>query len=304
MFVAIYSIFVFIFLGYFAKSMRMLGNRQGNILLGFLLNFALPSAILSGVYHSDISLELLGTLLGALCCSVAVGALSYIFVAKILRYSFLTSVTIAFLVTLHNTLFLGVPMVYGAVGLEASHKAIIFDQFCTGLPLAILTPILFSLSGKGRFSMRAVGARLFMNPLFLAMLDGFALRLLPFAIPEEIFAPIKALAACATPVALFAIGVQISFKDVKIEWKSSLIVLSFAMFVTPALYLASLHLLGTPITQNHQMALIEISMPPLISSAAVIARAGLNQKIALASIVLGIFVSAFTTPLWRYLSSL
>ena len=304
MLVAIYSIFVFIFLGYFARRMRMLGNRQGNILLGFLLNFALPSAIFKGVYHSSINLELVLTLLGALCCSLGCGALMYVLARKFFGCIQPVALTLAFLVTLHNTLFLGVPMVYGAVGLEASHKAILFDQLCTGLPLAILTPILMSLNGKGKFNIRAVLIRLFANPLFLSMLSGLALKFLPIEIPDDVFAPINALAACATPVALFAIGVQLNFKEVRTEWKNALLVLVFSMLITPALYLASLHILHIPISSDHQMALIELSMPPLISSAAVIARAGLNQKIAIASIVLGIALSALNVPLWKYLSCL
>ena len=106
MLVAIYSIFVFIFLGYFARRMRMLGNRQGNILLGFLLNFALPSAIFKGVYHSSINLELVLTLLGALCCSLGCGALMYVLARKFFGCIQPVALTLAFLVTLHKLSFL------------------------------------------------------------------------------------------------------------------------------------------------------------------------------------------------------
>ncbi len=306
MFVAIYSIFVFIFLGYFAKTMRMLGNKQGNILLGFLLNFALPSAIFNGAYHSEVSLELILTLLNALCCSLFSGVLFYFVALKILNRSKEIALAMAFLVILHNTLFLGIPMVRGALGEEAAHKAILLDQICTGIPLAILTPFLMSLSGKSPFRLRAIGVRLFQNPLFLAMISGFILKSLPFKIPDELFVPINALAACATPVGLFAIGVQLSFTSIKNEWRNSLIVLFVAMLFVPFVYFAYIQFLhyffDKQITDDMRMALIELSMPPLISSAAVIMRAGLNQNLAIASIVLGIIASAFITPLWHHLS--
>ncbi|RDU51865.1 AEC family transporter [Helicobacter sp. MIT 01-3238] len=304
MLVAIYSVLLFIALGYFAKRARMLGNRQGNILLGFLLNFSLPSAIFKGVYHSTLDVELMLSLFGALACSILGAVLVLCLALYVLRFGKEVAITMSFLTCLHNTLFLGVPMVEGALGSEAAHNAILFDQFCTGLPLAILTPIIMSLSGKGVFSARSVGIRLFQNPLFLAMLSGFALKALPFSLPQEIFAPIYALAACATPVALFAIGVQLSFGDVRLEWQKAGIILVVSMLVIPAIYLCSLHIFGVNINSNHKMALLESSMPPLISSAAVIARAGLNNKIAVASIVMGIFFSAITTPLWVHLSGL
>ena len=304
MLVAIYSILLFITLGYFAKRARMLGNRQGNILLGFLLNFALPSAIFKGVYHSQLDLELMLNLFGALGCSLLGGVLAYALALYALRFSKEVALTMAFLACLHNTLFLGVPMVEGALGKEAAHNAILFDQFCTGLPLAILTPIIMSLSGKGVFSAHSVLIRLFSNPLFLAMLSGFALKALPFNLPEELFAPIYALAACATPVALFAIGVQLSFSDARAEWQKAGIILIASMLVIPAFYLCALHIFSVSINDNHKMALLQSSMPPLISSAAVIARAGLNNKIAVASIVIGIFFSAITTPFWAFMAGL
>lgn len=304
MFVAMYSIFVFMSLGYFAKRMRMLGDRQGNILLGFLLNFALPSAIFTGVYHSNVSAELLGLFALAFLCNLLSAVLAFVFVSKILCFGFRTSITIAFLVSLHNTLFLGVPIVQGALGEQAAHKAIVLDQFCTGLPLAVLTPLLLSLSSKVKFRLLAVGIRLFANPLFLSMLSAFILKAMPFSVPELLFAPILALAACATPVALFAIGVQLRFDFLRLQWRKVLIILSFGMFVTPILYLGFLYLFGVQLQENHQIVLLEVAMPPLISAVAVIARAGLDSKLAISCIVAGVPIAAFSAPLWLYISHL
>lgn len=304
MFVAIYSIFVFMFLGYFANRVRLLGDRQGNILLGFLLNFALPSAIFTGVYHSSVSLELLGLFALALVCNLVAGALAFVFVSKILRFDFGTSLAMAFLVSLHNTLFLGVPIVQGALGEQAAHKAIVLDQFCTGLPLAVLTPLLLSLSSKTKFRIQSVLVRLFASPLFLSMLCAFVLKAMPFSIPEVLFAPILSLAACATPVALFAIGVQLRFDFLRLLWRKVLVVLGFGMFVAPLLYLAILRLFQVPLQEDHQMVLLEVAMPPLISAVAVIARAGLDSKLAISCIVAGVPIAAFSTPLWLYISHL
>lgn len=304
MLVAMYSVFVFMSLGYLAKKMRLLGDRQGNILLGFLLNFALPSAIFTGVYHSSVSLELLGLFALALVCNLVAGALAFVFVSKVLRLCFATALTIAFLVSLHNTLFLGVPIVQGALGEQAAHKAIVLDQFCTGLPLAVLTPLLLSLSSRAKFRLRAVGVRLFANPLFLSMLSAFVLKAMPFSIPELLFAPILSLAACATPVALFAIGVQLRFDFLRLQWVRVLVVLGFGMVLTPMLYLGFLYVFGIGVQEDHQMVLLEVAMPPLISAVAVIARAGLDSKLAISCIVAGVPIAAFSAPLWLYISHL
>lgn len=304
MLLALYGVFSFIGLGYLAKSLRMVGNKQSGILLGFLLNFALPAQIFNGIYHIELDFNLILILLTTLSCSLFGGIAMYIFAKKILKRERNTAVAMAFLSALGNTLFLGVPLVYGALGQEYSNKAILYDQICTAIPLAVLTPLIMSIGGKGAFTIRSVTIRLSSNPLFLALLAGLIFKFMPFSIDDWIFVPIKQLGACATPVALFAIGVQMSIGDIKTEWKNTSIVLFWGMIIVPALVFALITLSHIEITNNWRMALLESAMPPLISSAAVIMRAGLNNKIAVSSIAFGIFASAFTIPMWLWLSYL
>ena len=305
---ALYSIFVFIVLGYFAKQVRLFGNRQGNTLIGFLLNFALPAIIFYGVYHAELSFSLVGIFLLALFSSILVSTIAFILIYKVFNRPIELALTIGFLCILHNTLFLGVPIINGSLGEEASHKAILFDQFCTSIPLAVIAPLLISFAKKTSFKFSSISFQLIKNPLFVAMVAGFALRLVPLEIPDYLFAPIKALGACATPVALFAIGVQLSFSHVKKEWKYSLLALFFAMLVVPATYFSLMGSVGPifdlKMDKDFQMALIETSMPPLISSAAIIAKAGLNQKVAVSAIVIGICLSGVIAPMWLFVSNL
>ena len=59
MLLAMYSIFAFVFIGYLANILRLVGNKQSGILLGFLVNFALPAQIFNGTYHANVSLDFL-----------------------------------------------------------------------------------------------------------------------------------------------------------------------------------------------------------------------------------------------------
>ncbi|PAF53896.1 transporter [Helicobacter sp. 13S00482-2] len=304
MLLALYGVFSFIGLGYLAKFLRMVGNKQSGILLGFLLNFALPAQIFNGIYHIELDFKLILILLTTLSCSLVGGTAMYFFAKRILKRESNTAVSMAFLSALGNTLFLGVPLVYGALGQEYSNKAILYDQICTAIPLAIFTPLIMSIGGKGIFTIRSVTMRLSSNPLFLALLIGLAFKFMPFSINDWIFVPIKQLGACATPVALFAIGVQISIGDIKTEWKNTFIVLFWGMIVVPTLVFMVIIITKVEFTDTWRMALLESAMPPLISSAAVIMRAGLNNKIAVSSIAFGIFISAITIPTWLWLSYL
>ncbi|PAF41533.1 AEC family transporter [Helicobacter sp. 11S02596-1] len=302
MLLALYGVFAFIGLGYFAKTMRMVGNKQSGILLGFLLNFALPAQIFTGIYHVELDIKLIAIMLVALSCSLLGGVTMYFFAKKILKREAGTAIAMAFLATLGNTLFLGIPLIQGSLGQEYANKAILYDQICTAIPLATLTPLVMSFGGKGVFSFRAITMRLSQNPLFLALIAGLFFKLMPFSIGEWIFTPIKQLGASATPVALFAIGVQISLGDIKTEWKNTFFVLLWGMIIVPALMFAFMKASGVVINDTWRMALLESAMPPLISSAAVIMRAGLNNRIAVSSVAFGIFASALTIPFWLHLS--
>lgn len=304
MWLALYGVFAFIGLGYLAKSLRVLGNKQSGILLGFLLNFALPAQIFTGIYHVELDLNLIITMFTGLVSSIIGGGLMFLFAKKILKKDKNTAVTMAFLATLGNTLFLGVPLVNGALGQEYANKAILYDQICTSIPLATLTPLIMSLGGKGSFNIKGITTRLSQNPLFLALIVGFFFKFMPFKIEEWIFIPIKQLGACATPVALFAIGVQISISNIKTEWKNTFIVLFWGMILVPSLVFSFMYFSGSSINNDWRMVLMESAMPPLISSAAVIMRAGLNNKVAVTSVAFGIFLSALSIPTWLKLSYL
>ncbi|PAF52660.1 AEC family transporter [Helicobacter sp. 13S00477-4] len=304
MLLALYNVFAFIGLGYLAKSFRMVGNKQSGILLAFLLNFALPAQIFTGIYHVELDFDLILIMFIALICSIMSGIGMYFFAKKILKRDTNTAIAMSFLATLGNTLFLGVPLVQGALGQEYANKAILYDQMCTAIPLAILTPFIMSLGGKGNFTFRAIIMRLSQNPLFLALIIGLIFKTIPFPIKEWIFIPIKQLGACATPVALFAIGVQISLGDIKTEWKNTFFVLFWGMIIVPALVFCFIKLSGMDYNNDWRMALLESAMPPLISSAAVIMRSGLNSKIAVSSIAFGIFASSLSIPIWLELSYL
>lgn len=301
---AIYSVFVFLAIGYAAKQLRLVGNRQSGILLGFLLNFAIPAQIFSGTYHAQISLDFFWICLYGLMCNFIAACFAWM-IATYFKVDRNNKITICLLCALGNTLLLGYPLVEGALGKEAANQVVLFDQFVTGIPFAFIAPIVLSLGGKTRFSLLLVFRQLSRSPLFLALLSGFAIRLLPFSVPESLFAPINSLAKTAIPVALFSVGVQLSLRTI-LDWKLPALLLSIKMFVAPILMFSVILSLGS-LEKNDiswRMALLEVAMPPQISAIALVLRAGFDSKLALNAVAFGILISFITIPLWLWLSYL
>ena len=168
MILAMYSIFVFVFIGYLANVLRLVGNKQSGILLGFLVNFALPAQIFNGTYHANVSLDFLLVCLVALCVNCLAGICALL-IGKLFKLERGTLITICFMAMLGNTLYLGFPFVQGALGQTQANAVIIYDQFVTGIPFAFLAPILLSLNGKTKFSFLNVLKRLFKSPFVFSV---------------------------------------------------------------------------------------------------------------------------------------
>ncbi|RDU60913.1 AEC family transporter [Helicobacter sp. MIT 14-3879] len=298
MLLAMYSIFVFIFIGYAAKILRLVGNKQSGILLGFLLNFALPAQVFNGTYHAEINLAFLFMCLIALLCNIC-GTLILLLIGKLFRIDRESTIVLCLMGMLGNTLYLGLPIIKGALGEDYANQVVIYDQFVTGIPFAFLAPIMLSLGGKGVFSVSAVLVRLFKSPLFLSLLCGFAFRLIPFEIPKDLFVPLQSLAQTATPVALFAIGVQLELKGI-LDWKLTTLLLSVKMILAPLILFCFVHFVMGGFTNPWRMVLLEVAMPPLVSGVALALKAKLNGRLALNSVAFGLLASFMTIPLWLY----
>ena len=297
MLLAIYSVSVFIFIGYIAKLLRLVGNKQSGILLGFLLNFALPAQIFNGTYHAHIDIAFLYVCLISLLCSIS-GGVALFGIGKMLKLERNSILAMSFMGAFGNRLVLGLPIVNGALGESYANKVIIYDQIVTGIPIAFLAPLILSLNGKGIFSVRAITLRLFQSPLFLSLLFGLALKFLPLEIPDELFIPLKSLAQTATPVALFAIGVQMSLKSVKEEWRLTALLLFGKMIIAPLMLFIVVLVSFGGFNDLWRMALIEVAMPPVVSAGAIVIKAGLNAKLAVSAIAFGILLSFVSVPLW------
>jgi predicted permease len=80
--------------------------------------------------------------------------------------------------------------------------------------LVALTPLMMTLGGTdradGRAMARTIGREIFLNPLILATLAGFALSATGLALPGPVDALFSFLASAAVPGALFVVGLNLA----------------------------------------------------------------------------------------------
>ncbi|PBQ30294.1 transporter [Sphingobacteriaceae bacterium] len=196
---------------------------------------------------------------------------------------------------LSNTSFIGFPLIIAYFSEAEISIAIICDQ---------VTFILFSVfgiivavrsSGKSSLSFKEILKRLFTFPPLVGCIIALSIpKSTNLSLVEPVF---QMLAATVAPLALFSIGLQLSFKGWQEFIKPILSILTYKLFIAPALVLGLLLAFGLKGVPS-KIAVFEAAMPVLLSVSILVDRYNLNPKLANLIIGVSIVLSFFTTWFW------
>ncbi|AJC84900.1 AEC family transporter [Campylobacter peloridis] len=297
-FTPLFSIFCLLFGGYFAKKVNILKQKQARAFLDFAIVFALPCLIFERAYHLNFDFSLIVIILLALFCSL-LSALFCTLLALFFRFSKSTLVSIFLLSSFGNTLFVGIPIISGIY--QDSHflgEIILYDALATSLPVALLAPFIISLASEQKSNFLQNLKKVFTFPPFVALILGICFK--PIALAEFIFEPLRMLGSSATPIALFAIGLNLGFLSIKTSYKATFIVLFSKMILAPFMFLMFLKLLNFELNASAIIALLESAMPTMTMVAAMIMKAKLDTNLAVSAVAFGIVFAFISLPIWVY----
>ncbi|CAM4095208.1 AEC family transporter [Campylobacter armoricus] len=297
-FSSLFSIFCLLFGGYFAKKIKILKQKQARAFLDFAIIFALPCLIFERTYHLNFDFSLIMIILIGLFSSL-VSALFCTILAFFFKFSKSTLVSIFLLSSFGNTLFVGIPVVMGIY--KQSYflgEIILYDALATSLPVALLAPFIISLASEQKTSFFQNLKKIFTFPPFVALILGIVFKLIQ--LPEFIFEPLRMLGSSATPIALFAIGLNLGFSSITTSYKATSIVIFGKMILTPLIFLALLKLLNFELNSSSIIALLESAMPTMTMVAAMIMKAKLDTNLAVSSVAFGIVFAFISLPIWVY----
>jgi predicted permease len=196
---------------------------------------------------------------------------------------------------LGNTSFIGFPLILGYYGEHALPIAVISDQLSFIVMSTVGATMAMSNSNTGVISPAAVVRKLLQFPPFVAF---FAALILPRFIDISPALPLfNRLAVTLVPLALFSVGMQLSFDGWREELPYLSVGLGYKLIIAPALILVimiSLHLRGI----IPQISLFEAAMAPMITAGVIATQYDLNPKLANLMVGIGILLSFITTGLW------
>lgn len=283
--------------GYLLRYFKIAGNNDYKIVNVWVIYIGLPAIALLFIPQIQWSFAYVFT---AVLPFVIFG-FSYLFFRFIntwLHYSQRTITTLTIVSGLSNTSFVGFPLIISFFGEEQLKVGIVSDQvtFFTLSTIGILLaagskPIFSSTKEKAAYIFR----RLFTFPPFLACL--FALLFGTYLRNEELSSFFRLLAATVSPLALFSIGIQLQFKNIRKELKTISLALWYKLVIAPTLAIALALLFGLK-GVFYQVSVFEMAMPCLVASSMIIDKFGLNVKLSNTIIGLSILLGLIASFFW------
>lgn len=169
-------------------------------LVVIVTDFFMPLLIVEALRRSTLSAVEIGSTFWAVAVVVSILSVVALIFAR-LSGSKLREVALP--VIFPNTGFLGIPLLYLWGGADAGSVAIIFDTIM-GIPMVIMGLALCTGSVRWRSLLQ-----LLVSPLFLAVVVGFILSVVPGDMPRSVDATLQFAGGVAPPVAAFAVGVTL-----------------------------------------------------------------------------------------------
>jgi len=260
----------------------------------WIINIALPAVSFKYLTHLQLSPDLLVPALSPVL--IFAGGVGFIY--AISRFYPLTKENrgaMQLASGLSNTSFVGFPLILAYFSEAEISIAVICDQMTFLLFSLFGIAIAISATGGGKSS---PGELLKKVVTFPPLLGCVAALLIPRETDLSLVEPFfHTLAATVAPLALFSVGLQLSLKGWQEEVKPMLIVLSYKLFLAPALVLlvlCVLHISGT----TAKIAVFEAAMPVFLSASILAERYGLSPRFMNLIIGVSILLSFFTTWVW------
>jgi malate permease and related proteins len=197
---------------------------------------------------------------------------------------------------LGNTSFMGFPLTKSYFGIEGFKVAIICDEanFVVMSTLGIFAAIYYGNKNQ-TVSVGYLIKNTLLFPSFLALLLSLTLfRIIDIGSAIPLF---DGLSATLIPMALFSIGLQLDFTNIKQDLRWIIFSLGYKLFFAPTLILGLVY-----ITKSKgiiaDVSIFEAAMAPMATSVILANEYGLNTRFVGNALALGILCSLFTTYFW------
>lgn len=260
----------------------------------WLINVSLPAIALKHLNQLTINKSLIVPVVSPVL-AMLVAVLIIMLLKNILSLSKEKTVVLFVTTALSNTSFIGFPLVSAYFGKAGLSTAVICDQV-TFLLFATVVPAVILLSkGESTRPLQFIEKIIFFPP-FIAFVVALLLPHNSFSGQVDEFLAIPA--GTTSPLALFLIGLQLSFSNVLTEKKVIVASITIKLLLVPA----TVYCIFRCFNLNNYVSTISIfetSMPTLLSLTILAEKMAFNQSLIVKITSISIVVSMISTYLWQ-----
>lgn len=285
--IAIYLLF-----GYLFKIIFQDNSKQ---LVDFIIYFSLPAIVFSKIYPLSLDTKILWLILMFMGIIFFNLFLSYT-IGKMMRLSRVTLATFMIMATFGNTSFIGFSYIDAFYGQDYIVYGVIYDIFGSFLLLVSVGMIIITWGSGRKNSILNISKSIFLfPPMIMFIITIFAKN---FEIPKFLIYTSTNLGATLVPIAMIAIGMKLELKHIFTKLHIVTVAVVLKMLIIPIIVLFVFkYFYGIDETWV-KVTIIEVAMPPMTMAAVLAIKGGLDEKIAINSLVLGVIVSLFTITLF------
>lgn len=274
--------------------MKLAKKDYSDVLIQFCILVAFPALILQKLYPLQLHMSDLSVIAIAIY-SIFFGFIAGFVLSRFLHLEKKSASVVILACGLGNTSFVGFPFVEALYGEDAIGYALLFDQFGSFLVLSIFGSLVAAWGAGRDSSIKKLATNIFLFPPFVAIIVSLFLKF--FELPTIVLSGVDKLADVLLPVATIAVGMKIDIRHIKENINQTTAILIVKMGVVPLAVLAVLPSIGVAA----KVSLIEAAMPPMVMVAVFATKYGLNERLAVSAIAVGIFASFVSIPLFYYL---
>jgi predicted permease len=280
--------------GYIFKKFHKDNSKE---LIDIVLYFIFPIFIIYKVHFLEFSDDITLVISFAFIAFILGILFAYIF-AKIFKINANSATMIAMSVAYGNTSFLGFAFVDSYYGSYALSLAIFYDQV-NMLLLALLAPLVCSFGNADeKFSLKKTFISVITFPPTIAFVIALATKGIVF--PEVVTLFLQKVSFVLVPIIMFAIGMRFELSDVKGKEKEISIIILISMVLIPlTLYMGSFLLLENSISLK--VSIMEAAMPPMVLATVTAIKSGLDEKLGMGALGVGMILSFISIPIVFYL---
>ena len=293
-------ILVLLAIGYALKAWRVVPESASATLNLVVLNVCLPAAILLYAPKLQFERELIG--LVAIPWIILIVSTGLVFaVSRVARFDRPSTANLLLQIPLGNTSYIGYALIPVLVGAGALRYAVVYDQLGSFLILTTWGLFVISVYGGGeRLRVPTIIRRVLSFPPFIALV--LALTVVPADLAPVFDQGLHLLADALLPIVVLALGMQLKLRLARPHVFPLVFGLLAKLILMPMIALGLAQAFGL----SREMLLVAVyltAMPPMVTSGALLALAGLAPDLAAALIGYGIIISMLTLPLWHWMLS-